>query len=211
MRIKPIFFGILVLTVFLGTIIGFQAAGIWSVSGKITNSGEAVQPLAEDVNTIKGWMTLDQIASVYNVPLAGLLAQFNLPANTPASSAIKDLENDVFSVTNLRIWLQSRAGKALPAAAPISETEAAPTPQVTPAEPAATALPTEHVAADKTVTGSTTFQDLLDWGVEQEAIRQIIAGDLPALSTKVKDYITQKGLEFASAKAALQVEVDKTK
>jgi hypothetical protein len=34
---------------------------------------------------------------------------------------------------------------------------------------------------------------------------------LPALSTVIKDYATGKGLEFSSMKAALQVEVDKTK
>ena len=63
MRIKPYIFGILVLVVFLGTILAFQAAGIWSISGKTTASGEAVQPSADDVNTIKGWMTLDQIVN----------------------------------------------------------------------------------------------------------------------------------------------------
>jgi hypothetical protein len=74
MRIKPYYFGILVLAIFLGTILAFQAAGIWSVSGKITGSGEVVQPSADDVNIIKGWMTLDQIVTTYNVPLAELLA-----------------------------------------------------------------------------------------------------------------------------------------
>jgi hypothetical protein len=78
-------------------------------------------------------------------------------------------------------------------------------------EPVTTPLPTEHIATDKTVTGKTTFQELRDWGVPEEAIRQIIGGDLPALSTVIKDYVTQKGLEFALVKAALQAEVDKTK
>ena len=63
MRIKPYLFGILVLVIFLGTILAFQAAGIWSISGKTTASGEAVQPSADDVNTIKGWMTLEQISN----------------------------------------------------------------------------------------------------------------------------------------------------
>jgi len=58
MRIKPYLFGILVLVIFLGTILVFQTAGIWSISGKTTGSGDAVQPSADDVNTIKGWMTL---------------------------------------------------------------------------------------------------------------------------------------------------------
>lgn len=210
MRIPPILFGALVLVIFLGTILGFQAAGIWSTSGKITNTGDAVQPSVDDVNTIKGWMTLEQISTVYSVPLADLLEQFNLLANTPASTAIKDLESEEFSVTNLRTWLQSLAmpvqqDTTTPAPQPTS------TPAVAPVELEATPLPTKHVVSDKTVTGKTTFQDLLDWGIQEETIRQIIGGDLPTPATVIKDYVTQNGMEFSPIKTALQVEVDKTK
>ena len=211
MRIKPSIFGILVLAVFLGTILAFQAAGIWSVSGKTTGSGEAVQPSAEDVNTIKGWMTLEQISTIYNVPLADLLAQFNLPADTPASTAIKDLESELFSVTNLRDWLLSRMQPAQPESTTAPVEQATPTPVVMTLEPETTSLPTEHVAADKTVTGKTTFQELLDWGVPEDAIRQVIGGDLPEPTTVIKDFVTQKGMDFPTIKAALQAEVDKTK
>jgi len=211
MRIKPYIFGILVLAIFLGTILMFQAAGIWSVSGKTTGSGDAVQPSADDVNTIKGWMTLEQISTVYNVPLADLLSQFNLPVDTPASTAIKDLESDTFSVTELRAWLQSRMQPAQTNATTAPVEQATPTPVVIATEPVTTPLPTEHVAADKTVTGKTTFQELLDWGVSEEAIRQVIGGNLPAPTTVIKDFVTQKGLDFPTIKAALQDEVDKTK
>jgi hypothetical protein len=211
MRIKPYIFGILVLAIFLGTILIFQAAGIWSVSGKTTGSGDAAQPSADDVNTIKGWMTLEQIVTVYNVSLADLLFQFNLPADTPASTAIKDLESDSFSVTNLRDWLLSRMEPAQPEATTAPIEQATPTPVVMTSEPETTPLPTQHVVADKTVTGKTTFQELLDWGVPEDAIRQVIDGDLPAPTTVVKDYVTQKGLDFPTIKAALQAEVDKTK
>lgn len=107
MRINPILYGVLVLTVFFGIILGFQAAGKWSISGKVTADGEAVQPFVADVNSIKGWMTLEQIATTFNVPLADLLKQFSLPADTPPTTAIKDLESDTFDTTSLRDWLQS--------------------------------------------------------------------------------------------------------
>jgi hypothetical protein len=206
MRITPNIFGTLVLVIFLGVILAFQAAGIWSVSGKTTGTGEAVQPSAQDVKTIKGWMTLEQISTTYHVPLADILVEFDLPSETPASSAIKDLESDVFSVTLLRTWLQSRAQPAQP------ENTAAPVQQMTsaPVEAVTTPLPTQHIAADKTITGKTTFQELIEWGVSEDVIRQIIGGDLPERSTAIKDYVTQKGLEFAPVKAALQAEVDKT-
>lgn len=211
MRIKPYIFGILVLVVFLGTILAFQTAGIWSVSGKTAGNGEAVQPSADDVNTIKGWMTLEQISTVYNVPLADLLTQFNLPADTPGSTAIKDLESDLFSVTNLRDWLLSRMQSAQPESTTAPIEQIIITPAVMAPEPETTSLPTEHVAADKTVTGKTTFQELLDWGVPEDAIRPVIGGDLPEPTTVIKDFVTQKGMDFPTIKAALQAEVDKTK
>jgi hypothetical protein len=108
MRINPIVYGVLVLVAFFGIILGFQSAGIWSTSGKVTTSGEAVQPSAADVNTIKGWMTLQQVSETFSAPVAEILSQFSLPADTPPSTAIKDLETDLFSLTNLRIWLQER-------------------------------------------------------------------------------------------------------
>lgn len=210
MRIPPILFGALILAIFIGTIYGFQAAGIWSISGKITNNGEAVQPSVDDFNTIKGWMSLEQISTVYNGPLAVLLAQFNLPADTPASTAIKDLESEEFSVTNLRIWLQSRM-QSTPSEDVPPTPQATVTPVVVPTETVAASLPTEHVAPDKTITAKTTFQDLLDWGVQEEAIELIIGGDLPTPDTVIKDFVKQKGMEFSPVKTALQIEVDKTK
>jgi hypothetical protein len=212
MKINPLMYGVLVLVLFFGTILGFQAAGIWSISGKVSASGEQVQPSADDVNSIKGWMTLDQICGIYDVPLAELLNQFNLPADTPGSTPIKDLESDTFSVTALRDWLLSRE-------------QATENPQTDPAAPLPTQAPTptaevvteltpeatEHTAPEKTITGKTTFQDLLDWGVPEETIVRIIGDDLPPPSTVIKDYVTGQGMEFSEVKTQLQVEVDKTK
>lgn len=217
-RINPIVYGIVVLSVFFSTILGFQAAGVWSISGKVTSSGDAVQPSAADVNSIKGWMTLDQITKTYNVPRAELLQQFELPADTPPSTPIKDLESELFSVTNLRAWLQTRGNPStggLAEITPATGEEAAATPQPTATAPAldatATPSPTEHVAPDRTVTGKTTFQELLDWGVSKEAIQKVIGGELPDPVTVVKDHVTGKGMESPTVKTALQAEVDQVK
>jgi hypothetical protein len=113
MRIKPIIYGVFVLVVFFGIILGFQAAGIWSTSGKVTASGEQAQPFAADVNTIKGWMTLEQVSTTFNVPVADLLKQFDLPSDTLPTTALKDLESDTFDITALRDWLQSRVAPAI--------------------------------------------------------------------------------------------------
>ena len=109
MKIKAFVFGLIVVAVFFGIIIGFQQAGIWSTSGKGSGSGQQIQPSEEDGQSIKGWMTLEEISTTYNVPVAKILTAFNLPADTPASTAIKDLESDTFSVSGLRTWLEERS------------------------------------------------------------------------------------------------------
>lgn len=108
MKIKPIVYGMIVLVVFLGTIMGFQQAGVWSTSGKVTGSGEQVQPSAADVETIKGWMTIEQVSTTFNVPVPEILSAFDLPADTSAGTALKDLESDTFDIPALRTWLQER-------------------------------------------------------------------------------------------------------
>jgi hypothetical protein len=91
------------------------------------------------------------------------------------------------------------------------------------ATPVATAMPapdglavpnptaTVHVQTAKTVTGSTTFQNLLDWGVSQAAIERVIGSTMPTASTVIKNFATGKGLEFSALKGPLQAEVDKIK
>ena len=105
MKINPFVYGILVVSVFLGVIYGFRAVGVWSISGKIDGEGKAIQPSAADVNTIKGWMTLEQVSSTFGVPVSEILSAFDLPADTPASMPLKDLESETFDMQLLREWL----------------------------------------------------------------------------------------------------------
>jgi hypothetical protein len=108
MKINPFVYGILVVLVFLGVIYGFRAVGVWSISGKIDGEGKAIQPSAADVNTIKGWMTLEQVSTAFGVPVADILSAFDLPADTSASTPLKDMESDTFDMLMLREWLQEQ-------------------------------------------------------------------------------------------------------
>lgn len=87
--------------------------------------------------------------------------------------------------------------------------------QVNPSAPANTTnstpvgVKTEPASTVKIVTGSTTFQQILDWGVSQATIESILGGSMPDPAEVVKDTVTQKGLEFSSYKQSLQAEVDK--
>ena len=111
MKVDPFIYGVLILAVFFGIIGGAKAAGLWSVSGKLASSGEKAAPTGTNVDEIKGWMTLDDVSSAYGVPVAEILAAFNVPAETPGATQIKSLESDTFSVTNLRAWLKERLGE----------------------------------------------------------------------------------------------------
>lgn len=76
---------------------------------------------------------------------------------------------------------------------------------VTPA--AASGVP-ESTAAIKTIKGSTTFQELLDWGVKKEDIEKTINDKLPDPKEIIKDYTSLKGVEFSTIKDSLQRLVD---
>jgi hypothetical protein len=80
-------------------------------------------------------------------------------------------------------------------------------------EPAPMIATEEHTETDstedRTLKGKTTIQEVLDWGVSKESIEQIIGSTLPNPLTTVKDYCTEKGLNFEEIKPALQAEIDK--
>lgn len=94
--------------------------------------------------------------------------------------------------------------------APVTTPQATPIPVETTPTPAQPAQPasTEHAAPERTITGKTTFQDMLDWGVTQAAIEQALGGPMPTPDTVIRDYYSANGMEFGSAKPALQALVD---
>jgi hypothetical protein len=68
---------------------------------------------------------------------------------------------------------------------------------------------TESESTDRMLKGKTTFQEVLDWGVSQETIENILGGPMPNPLTKVKDHCFEVGLSFEEVKPAIQVEIDK--
>ncbi|MEM5775396.1 MAG: hypothetical protein AAGU05_10375, partial [Anaerolineaceae bacterium] len=69
--------------------------------------------------------------------------------------------------------------------------------------------PTEHIAPEMTITGQTTFQEVLDWGVPRDVIENILSKPLPNTQTIIKDYVVELGLLFSNVKTRLQSEVDR--
>ena len=56
----------------------------------------------------RGWMTLAQVSEANAVPVAEILAAFDLPAATDPATELRDLESAAFSVAALRSWLAER-------------------------------------------------------------------------------------------------------
>ena len=68
---------------------------------------------------------------------------------------------------------------------------------------------TEHAeGSERMIKGSTTFREVLDWGVPQAVIERVIGAPLPNPLTVIRDYCASQGLSYGVIKAALQVEVD---
>jgi hypothetical protein len=98
--------------VFLGIIWAAQLGGVWTTSGKVTATGERITATGADVAEVRGWMTVGEVTEAYGVPVEELYAAFGIPADTPTTTALKELEPvaPAFSVTALRDWLRARPG-----------------------------------------------------------------------------------------------------
>ena len=59
------------------------------------------------------------------------------------------------------------------------------------------------------IRGRTTFQELLDLGLPQEVIEQVIGGPIPDPAMRVKTYCDENGLDFETVKEQLQLEIDR--
>jgi hypothetical protein len=111
LHVPGLAYAALVLALFFGTIAMAQSVGLWSVSGKLTPAGAPVQLSGADPAEVKGWMSIQAVVDAYHVDQAALYARFGIPAETPPSTALKDLEAIApdFSVTALRDWLATQA------------------------------------------------------------------------------------------------------
>lgn len=81
---------------------GENGAGAGGGNGGGPGSG-AVAP-----GDARGWMTLAQVSQANAIPVAEIIAAFDLPAATDPSTALRDLESATFSVAALRAWLAER-------------------------------------------------------------------------------------------------------
>jgi hypothetical protein len=101
----------------------------------------------------------------------------------------------------------AQAAEPAPAAAPAVKP---------PANEAAAAPPADTTAkiessTDRTVKGSTTITNLLDWGVAQADIEKVVGAKIAAPGVTLKDLCAAQGIEFSTVKTNIQALVDAEK
>ncbi len=124
MRINPFLIPVIFVALLLGTVYTAQQLGIWSTSGRTSVNLERFNP-----DDIKGWMTLQQISDGVGIPLKDVYQRANIPPDTPADTAVKDLEGILagFETSALREALTLEAQPAIePTAMPTVEPTALP-------------------------------------------------------------------------------------
>jgi hypothetical protein len=148
MRINPLVVPLAVIVALLGTVAAAQAAGLWTVTGRL-----AVEPGKLVPADLKGWMTLQQVIDGVGISQAELYGVGGLPPEVPPSTALKDLEELVpgFEVSLLRealeAWAAGRSVTSDAAAAPPAAEPADLTPVVTVGTPSAPAGAPEEASA----------------------------------------------------------------
>lgn len=127
-----------------------------------------------------------------------------LPESASAILLKRTLTPERIAYVNAHTVVKSSTTPSTPSAAPAGT----PAPTVA-ATPKAT---TSATSTDRTIKGSTTFADVLGWGVSKAAIEKALGTTMPATdTTKIKDYCTEKSLDFETIKTALQTLIDQVK
>ena len=108
--ISPYLYALVGLVLLFGTVQTSMAIGYWTTSGRVTGSGAAVMISGNDPLEIKGWMTIEQVATAYQVPLDELKAATGIPADVPGSTELKQVEKLApgFEPQTVRDWLLAR-------------------------------------------------------------------------------------------------------
>ncbi len=110
---------VLVLALFLGIIQASTLTPYWNTSTRSVGAapvGESapdgtVAPTLVDTADLKGMWTLADVEKTYQVPTSEIKAHFEIPAETPDSTAVKDLSKIKadFETSLLRDWLKERS------------------------------------------------------------------------------------------------------
>ena len=92
MRISKYFYGFIIIAILLGGISIAKMADAWYISIKVNPDGSAVELSGTDVEEIKGWMSLDEIITSFNLDKDQLYQYLKFPEDLPTSTLVKDIK-----------------------------------------------------------------------------------------------------------------------
>ncbi len=84
-------YGIIILAMLLIGIGIAKETELWQVSGKLQADGSKVAITGQDVDEIKGWMTLDEVIKGYGLDKNEIYETFHLPSDLPVTTELKDI------------------------------------------------------------------------------------------------------------------------
>ena len=133
------------------------------------------------------------VALYKGLPITLSNSDYLLPAGVKILKEKAGLTAEQISFLDNHIFQQITSTPAITPAA------ASPTPSASPS-----ATEPTHTTTAGSITGKTTFQQLLDWGLSEEEIENVIKEKIPEINLAVRDYASQKGIEFSPLKDQLQ-------
>lgn len=143
MTVPKLLLPVLMIAAVLGSVLVGQATGAWQVSGKAMIDVNSLTSTQD----IKGWMTIQQISTGFDIDLPTLYAVIGLPAEIAPETAMKDLEKIVpgFETSLVREKLAEylETGQVLSAESGDPALVITPAPAITPT-PAPEPSPTAH-------------------------------------------------------------------
>jgi len=127
----------------------------------------------------------------------------------PASASAILLQRTLTPEQSAYVAAHTVANPSAAPSAPSTAPAGTPAPTIAPTPKSATP---SALSTDRTIKGSTTFADVLGWGVPKAAIEKALGTAMPAAdTTKIKDYCTEKRLDFEAIKITLQTLIDQAK
>lgn len=235
MKLNSKIVAIILVTILFGGIGITKVLGVWQtestkIPAKYTNGEFAGQYNPED---IRGSYTLQDITNAFDIPVETLAKAFGIRADDPASVLVKDLETLYANLKEEGTPIETASIRyfvALYKGLPFEEVEEIYLPlsaveilqengNLTPEQQAYLENHTVEIKSDplgvinsseedRIVKGSSTFKEVLDWGVPKLEVEEIIGGKIPSTGLTIRDYCTQQGIEFSTVKGALQEKID---
>lgn len=237
MRIKHWAVAVLSLVVIFGTVFVTSMMGVWKTTNTKEPAKFKDGAFAGEYNPsdIRGSYTFGEVSDLFDIPIAELGGAFGVENGKEATFACKDLESiylaakeagkevgtgsvQLFVALYTGLPIDLAEGNFLPQPAQQILLDAGKMNQEQIDYLAGHLVPTE-VATDTPVSavetegeplikGSTTFNEMIALGVSKEEIETAIGAKISDTSKIIREFCTEKGLEFATVKTQIQTLVE---